>query len=218
MRTSAGIEDVPPEVTVGDGDPRFSQMLDEMWQNIPEDPAERLMWLSEMERLRRDAPGGYNDVQDQFGNKLAAATADINYKNLDLDKATADIERFLSGLTHAETRQEAIEHAQDDFAQYGTTGGKTDFSFSDLGGVFEQMAALDGTDPSTSAIRYPTTMKRDPLGDFAALDKQFGVTGRDSRHWRLCRHFRASPSGAPDSECCDYRSYSSTARRCRLPP
>ena len=117
-------------------------------------------------------------IQDEFDNKMESYRADIEFDGLNLTKASEEISRFLQGKQESRARAEMIQDQKDMEREWGTTGGKTSFTGTELGGAISKLMQLSGVDPNSTAIRYPGYTTLDVEGDLAKLDADLGVTGQ----------------------------------------
>ena len=162
------------------------EKLDELEDNIPpEGTAEWEQWAESLDYYQNayansialgDDPN--ERAQQEFDNELARTTRSLSYDTINLDKASLEIDRFLSGLQESRGRAGLIADAQRSAIDYGTSNGKTDFSPSDLGSAFESMAGTLGLDPNAPLLSYSGTTTLNPRQDMADYDRQFGVTGQ----------------------------------------
>lgn len=182
----------------GGMDPKTQEVIDKLQDQLmqllenppelnpeyPEDlPRDQQAWADSLsqvgallKQLRAGDISGQN-AETEFNQRIAAAATDIAYDNLNLDKATAAIDRYLSGKGESRARADLVQRSKEAGQKYGTTGGKASFSARDLGGIFEKMAAQSGMDPAASMIRYGGVTTLDPEGDLARMDAEFGVGG-----------------------------------------
>lgn len=150
------------------------------------DPASYLQsqWIQDIGRLTsaikqiQADPSGADPAQTEFENKLAESQQKIALGNLDLNRATAEINRFLEGQQESRSRAQMVADAQKEAIAYGTTPGKSSFSLNDLGAVFGTYSKLLGVDPNAPFLNYSGTQTLDPMADLAAGDAALGVTGQ----------------------------------------
>lgn len=126
-------------------------------------------------KINTDTVAIGNDArQATFTNSVTAARENMNWDTLNLSQASDAINRELSGMQ--ESRQRADLKAQSALkaAPYAT-GGKTDFTGADFGGLGVEAARMAGLQPNDVAIRFPSTVTIDPGADMAAMDARLGV-------------------------------------------
>lgn len=129
--------------------------------------------------------------QQDFSNRVAEQQQKIAYDQTNLQRASDDINRFLSGQQESHQRAQVGLQATEDRMKYGTSGGKTAFSAGDLGDVFKTWGSILGIDNNAPLIKYPGFTNMDPMGDIAKMDAANGTSGAIPQVPSLV-------SGAPD--------------------
>jgi hypothetical protein len=131
---------------------------------------------------------GYNlgrqSVADQNSTAIAqynAAAASIRDRlsrdEIDVTRATAELNRALQGLQESRSRTDLETKTAENAAPWATTNGKTSFSANDLGDWAVQMQRNSGGDPNAAIIKFPGVITLDPSAAMAKRDAELGVTG-----------------------------------------
>lgn len=116
--------------------------------------------------------------QREFDNQRRIAADAMDADRFDLEQAVANVNRSLQGLAEGRSRAGQIEEDRMAAAAYGTTGGKTDFSAADFGGLTSAMAQRAGLNPQASLFRFPGSYTVDPEATLARQDARLGVSGQ----------------------------------------
>lgn len=116
--------------------------------------------------LRRQSVIDENQrLADDFQAKRQNLSDKLSLESNSLDRALAELDRYLKGQQVAGDDASRIQTAQQEATKYGTTGGKRSFSGNDLGagvGMLAQQAGIPGDVP---LISYPGTQLWDPVAD-----------------------------------------------------
>lgn len=107
----------------------------------------------------------------------AAFNNQVEEDKLKQDQAQQEIDRFFKGQGESRSRAQLGLQGKEDLIKYGTSGGKTKFSYADLGAGFAKAAGLMGLGPNDTAIGYSGTTEIDPMGDMARWDADQGYSG-----------------------------------------
>lgn len=130
--------------------------------------------------LPRDATKDANAIkQARFANTATAQAGKIAYDTLNTDRATKELNRELSGRADSYNRTKLVTDTMAAAAPWAT-GGKTEFTGNDFGGLLSGLLQQSnpGSDRNAVALRFPSSIRLDPQGLLAANDAAAGVGGR----------------------------------------
>lgn len=116
--------------------------------------------------------------QADFENKATAFDRGLAVDDQNLDSATAELSKWIAGQDAAQGAAGLKQNAQRSAIDYGTTGGKTSFSASDLGGGIGALARQAGVqDMNAPLLQFPGYQTMDPIGDIEAARTAYGTGG-----------------------------------------
>lgn len=182
------------KVTLGDGTVITSRMLNDpdpavaaQWQQLYAD-RQNAIENDNVGLINKYAQQSYSNQRQQVADNNATILASYNAEmdsirtrlargTLDEKTAADAVTRAIQGLQESRGRASLEETTAKDFAPYGTVGGKTDFSASDLGASTEILARNAGLSPSDSVIKFPGVINFNPQRAMAQTDAAFGVDG-----------------------------------------
>lgn len=122
-----------------------------------------------------DTGSDKDSAQQDFNNTTTTFNSKIALDQANIQTAAAALSRWVQGLQESRSRAQMVTDAQEQVRKYGTTPGKTEFSYKDLGR--DLFAAKMGLDPNAVSMRYGGTQTLDPRGILDSFDTQLGVSG-----------------------------------------
>lgn len=116
-------------------------------------------------------------VNSDFNNRMAKFNAGVSYDSANLQRSGQEQQRWTAAQNVADQDAKNVAAAQLQAEQWGTSGGKTDFSPNDLGSIDQAYAKLLGIPADQPLLRYPGMQTLDPVGDRLASAAAMGISG-----------------------------------------
>ena len=113
----------------------------------------------------------------QYNAQIANIRERLSRDQIDITRASTEINRALQGLQESRSRTELETKTQLEAAPWATTDGKTEFTPRDIGQTAINSAIRRGVSPDAPTLRFPGTITLDPSAGMARRDAELGVTG-----------------------------------------
>jgi hypothetical protein len=113
----------------------------------------------------------------QYNAQIANIRERLSRDEIDITRASTEINRALQGLQESRSRTELETKTQLEAAPWATSGGKTEFTPRDIGQTAINSAIRRGVSPDAPTLRFPGTITLDPSAGMARRDAELGVTG-----------------------------------------